>query len=103
MPLLDSDDCCTLICRCFFFCRKACGGAEGMAGLPQAAHPVRTSWVGENDDAHVDTAGHAQPCAGQPELLELDGPQSDSAGDARCRMASASLSLFLFCSLRLLV
>lgn len=70
-----------LVFRCFFSL-KACGGAKGMAGFPQAAHPVRASWVRKNDDADVDAAGHAQPCAGQPELLELYRSQPDSAGEA---------------------
>ena len=52
-----------------------------MAGFPQAPHPVWTSWVRENDDAHVNAASHAEPCPGQPELLEFDRPQSHTAGD----------------------
>lgn len=43
---------------------KACGGTEGMAGFPQAPDPVWTSWVRENDDSHVNAAGHAEPRPG---------------------------------------
>lgn len=63
------------------FLPQARRGAEGVAGFPQAPHPVRTSGIGEDDDAHVYPTGHAEPRPGQLELLQLYRSQPDSAGD----------------------
>lgn len=60
---------------------KACGGAEGMAGFPQALDPLWTSRIGEDDDPYLHAPSYAQSRAGQPQLLELNGPQPDPAGN----------------------